>query len=177
MKFKTMLATAAAFTLATTAQAQVGPSVGATVYGPEGAEVGTIDSIEDGIIVINTGTYSVPMGENSFGEGELGPKVSVTKAQLDQYMQGQEAEMAAKLDAVLVADAVLLSADGFEVGTVTAVEADAALVLIDGNPARFGRDQLAVNENGALVVIYDKAQLLAVLNGDTGATTEGDDAE
>tara|TARA_B100001179_G_scaffold39419_1_gene25647 strand:- start:1209 stop:1742 length:534 start_codon:yes stop_codon:yes gene_type:complete len=177
MKFKTMIATAAALTLATAAQAQVGPSVGATVYGPEGEVVGTIDSMEDGIVVINTGSYTVPMGENSFGEGEQGPKVSVTKAQLDNYAQKQEAEMAAALNAALVADAALYSADGFEVGTVTSVDADTAMVMIDENPATFGRDQFAVDKDGLLVVVFEKEQLLAVLNGDAGATTESDDAE
>ena len=177
MKFKTILASAAALTLATAAHAQVGPSVGATVYGPEGEVVGTIDSMEDGIVVINTGTYSVPMGEGSFGEGEMGPKVSVTKAQLDNYAAKQEAEMAEALNAALVADAVLYSADGFEVGTVTSVDADTAIVLIDDNPATFGRDQFAVDKDGMLVVVFEKAQLLAVLNGDAGGSTEGDDAE
>ncbi|WP_370179458.1 hypothetical protein [Alteriqipengyuania sp.] len=177
MKFKTMLATAAALTLATAAQAQVGPSVGATVYGPEGEVVGTIDSMEDGVVVINTGDYSIPMGEGSFAAGENGPKVSVTKEQIDNYARKQEAELAAKVNAALVADAMLLSADGLEVGTVTSVEADTVLVKIDDKPATFGRDQFAVNDEGALIVLINKADLLAALSANAGATTEAGDAE
>ena len=173
MKFKTAFA-AAALTLATAAHAQMGPEAGATIYTAEGEEVATIVSIEGDIAVVNTGTYtgSVPVG--ALGEGPEGPVISVTRAQLDQLFAQQQEQSAAARDAALVADATVLSADGVEVGTVTSVDGDVAILELADGPVSLQRDQFATNETGALIVLATEAQLMAALNGEVPA--EGGDA-
>ncbi len=178
MKFKTVLSAAAALTLATAAHAQIGPEVGATVYGPEGNPVGTIESVQDGLVVVNTGTHTAPVPAEAFGEGPEGPVISVTKAQLDQMFEDQQKQLVAARDAALVVDATVLSADGVEVGTVTSVEGDTAIVTLADGPVTVQRDQFSTNEAGALMVLVTEAELMAALNG-TGepAATGGDMAD
>ena len=50
--FSTFLATAA---IPAAAFAQV--AAGATVYGPDGTAVGTVASVDDGTVMVDTGTY------------------------------------------------------------------------------------------------------------------------
>tara|TARA_R100001126_G_C4861331_1_gene167538 strand:+ start:142 stop:813 length:672 start_codon:yes stop_codon:yes gene_type:complete len=173
MKFKTAFAAAAALTLATAANAQVGPEVGATVYGPEGNTVGTIEAMQDGVVVVNTGTYTAPVPANAFGEGPEGPIVSVTKDQLNAMMAEQEKQMAAARDAALIENATVLTADGVEIGTVTSIDGDNAIVTLEDGPVSLMRDQFATNETGALIVLATKDQLMAALNG---GSVEGGEA-
>ena len=173
MKFKTAFAAAAALTLATAANAQVGPEVGATVYGPEGNTVGTIEAMQDGVVVVNTGTYTAPVPANAFGEGPEGPIVSVTKDQLNAMMAEQEKQMAAARDASLIGNATVLTADGVEIGTVTSIDGDNAIVTLEDGPVSLMRDQFATNETGALIVLATKDQLMAALNG---GSVEGGEA-
>ncbi|NCP18419.1 MAG: hypothetical protein GW855_04570 [Erythrobacter sp.] len=181
MKFKSAFAAAAALTLATAAHAQMGPEVGATIYTADGEEVATIESLQDGVAVVDTGSYTGSIPANALGEGPEGPVISVTKAQLNQLFEQQQAEAAAARDAALVVDAAVLSADGVEVGTVTSIDGDKAIVTLTDGPVALGRDQFATNQSGALIVLVTQEQLLAALNGtaagESGAATEGADAE
>ena len=65
---------------------------GATVTGPEGNPVGTIESVANGQAVLDTGKHKVPLGVDAFGEGENGLTITVTKTQLDGMMDEQLAQ-------------------------------------------------------------------------------------
>jgi hypothetical protein len=56
---------------------------GATVYGSDGAPVGTIASVAGGNAVVDTGTRKATLALNAFGSGPQGPTITVTKAQLE----------------------------------------------------------------------------------------------
>ena len=122
MKFKTALAAATAFTLATAAHAQVGPEVGATVYesqnGEVGGVIGTIETIENGTVIVDIDGMDAPLPANAFGEGPEGPVLAVTKAQLVQMLEQQKAQAVAARDAALIADAAVVSPNGVAVGTI-----------------------------------------------------------
>ena len=158
MKFVKLATAAAAFSLATAAAAAA-PEVGATVYGPEGNPVGTIEAMQDGTAVVNTGTHAAPVPVTALGEGPNGPVISVTKAQLNQIIAQQKAEATTKRDAALVADAMVHTADDVMVGTVTSVNGDEVVVELEGSPAALTREQFAVNPAGTLIVLFTKAQL------------------
>jgi len=104
--------------------------------------------------------------------------IDKTKAQLDQMFEDQQKQLVAARDAALVVDATVLSADGVEVGTVTSVEGDTAIVTLADGPVTVQRDQFSTNEAGALMVLVTEAELMAALNG-TGepAATGGDMAD
>ena len=137
---------------------------GATVTGPEGNTVGTITSVENGNTVLDTGKHQVPLAANMYGVGENGPTITVTKAQLDGMIDAQLAEAAAKRDAALVVDAAVLSADGQPVGTVYTVDdANMAIVQSDAGIVTLTRDSFALNQQGALMVLYTAADLNAAM--------------
>ena len=174
MKFKTALTAAAALTLATAAYAQVGPEVGATIYTADGAEVATIESLQDGVAVVNTGAHTGSIPANVLGEGPDGPVISVTKAQLDQLFAEQEAQAVAARDAALIAGATVMSTDNVEIGTITEVNGDTAILTLAVGPLTLARDQFATNQTGALVVLVPQADLMAALNGSTTAEVDAE---
>jgi len=90
MKFKTAFTAAAALTLATAAYAQVGPEVGATIYTAEGDEVATIESMADGIAVIDTGTYTGSIPANVLAEGPNGHAFSDRSGPLLRVLTEQD---------------------------------------------------------------------------------------
>ena len=163
MKFA-KLAVAAVALAATPALANDQVVEGATVTGPEGNTVGTIVAVENGQAVLDTGKHQVPLGVTMYGQGESGPTITVTKAQLDGMMDAQLAEAAAKRDALLVVDAAVLSADGQPVGTVYTVDsADMVIVKQDAQIVTLNRDSFAANPDGALMVLYTAADLTAAM--------------
>ena len=163
MKFA-KLAVAAVALAATPALANDQVVAGATVTGPEGNTVGTIVSVDNGQAVLDTGKHKVPLGVAMYGQGENGPTITVTKAQLDEMMDAQLAEAAAKRDAALVVDAAVLSADGQPVGTVYTVDtADMVIVKNDTKIVTLKRDAFALDANGALMVLYTAGDLTAAM--------------
>lgn len=62
------------------------PSVGATVYGSDGAEVGKITSVSGGNAVVDTGTRKATLALNSFGSSPQGPTITVTRGQLEDMV-------------------------------------------------------------------------------------------
>lgn len=162
MKFAKLaiLATALAATPIAASAADV--QAGATVTGPEGNPVGTIESVANGQAVLDTGKHKVPLGVESFGEGETGLTITVTKVQLDGMMDEQVAAANAKRDAALVKGATVMSADGIESGTIYTVDdADTAIVKSDAGIMTLKRDAFALDANGNLMALYSAEQIAA----------------
>ena len=161
MKFAKLAIVAAALA-ATPALANDQVVAGATVTGPEGNAVGTIVSVENGQAVIDTGKHKVPLGVDMYGEGEAGPTITVTKAQLDGMMDAQLAEAAAALDAALVVDAAVVSADGQPVGTVYTIDTEGMVIVKnDAGIITLTRDSFMVSPEGALMARYSAADISA----------------
>ena len=170
MKFAkfAILATALAATPIAASAADV--QAGATVTGPEGNPVGTIESVANGQAVLDTGKHKVPLGVDAFGEGETGPTITVTKAQINAMMDEQVAAAHARRDAALVEGATVMSADGVAAGTIYTVDdADTAIVQSDAGILTLTRDAFAVDANGNLMALYTAAQIAA----NTVAVPEG----
>jgi hypothetical protein len=172
MKFSKIALTAvAAFGLATAAQAQ-SVAVGATVYGPEGQPVGTIETVADGVVTVNTGKHKAPLPTNAFGEGEQGPTITVTKAQLDAMLDERVAAANAKRDAALVATAAVVGATNQPVGVVKSVNGNTVIVTrTTGGDVNLLREHFAVNPAGQLMVLFTNAQLDQAVAASTGAAT------
>ncbi|QPC99494.1 hypothetical protein [Qipengyuania soli] len=134
MKFA-KLAVAAIALAATPALANDQVVAGATVTGPEGQAVGTIVSVENGQAVLDTGKHKVPLGVEMYGQGEAGPTITVTKAQLDGMIDAQLAEAAAKRDAALVVGAEAMAADHAALGTVLEINGNNVVIARGGDEA------------------------------------------
>ncbi|MFC4256388.1 hypothetical protein GRI97_10325 [Altererythrobacter xixiisoli] len=109
-------------------------AAGATVYGPDGAEVGTIASLEGGNATINTGSVTATVPATAISAGAKGPTIGWNKAQLEEAVSGQAEASAAALETALVAGAQVFTVDGQPVGPVKEVNA-AGMVVVEHSTA------------------------------------------
>lgn len=129
------LAVAAVALTATPVLANDQVAAGATVFGPEGNEVGKIVSVENGQAVLDTGKHKVPLGVEMYGKSDKGPTITVTKVQLDGMIDAQLAEAAAKRDAALVAGASVMTADHKTLGNIVEISGDNIVIARGGDEA------------------------------------------
>lgn len=120
---------------------------GATVYGPEGEEVGTITDVSSGNVVVDTGTHEATLPANVFGRNDTGPKIAFTKAQLDDAIAAAAAQTNAARDAALVANAEVQSNDGIVVGKIREVNgANVIIQLTDGSSVAVTNDTFSLTD-------------------------------
>ena len=185
MKFaKLALATAALAATPALAQSQV--EAGATVYGPEGNEVGTIVSVENGQAVLDTGKHQVPLGVDMYGQGENGPTITVTQMQINTMVDQQLAQAAAARDAALVEGASVMDANHEPIGTILEIDGDNVIIARGGdemNKVTLLREYFDAGDHG-LMARLTNAQIDAAMNGnaaapavDTADATAADEAE
>lgn len=164
-----LLSLAAAFALAglaTPAFAQV--AVGATVFGPDGGEVGTIESVEGDVAVVNTGNLAANLPLEVFGEGENGPTIGWNKADLEAAVNSANEEAAAALTAALTAGADLYSVDGVLLGKVDSVGDDGTVVVsLESGPISLPSDQMVLQAD-KLTFLATAADLKAAVDAQTG---------
>lgn len=159
---------------ATPALANEQVAAGATVTGPEGNPVGTIESVADGIAVLDTGKHKVSLGIDMYGQGEAGPTITVTKAQLDSMVDAQLAEAAAKRDAALIVGADVMDAEHKPMGTVVEVVGDEIVIARGGdeaNKATLMREHFSASDEMGLMARLTNAQLdeaMAEIEGSGG---------
>jgi hypothetical protein len=156
-----------AMPIAANAQTAAGTAVvaGATVYGPQGDEVGKIDKVVAGNAVLNTGNHAVTIPVASFAKNSKGLLIGATKAQIDAAGEAAEQQAAQRLAAALVPGAAVHTTDNVAVGTIKSVEADGSVVVDrpGGNPFALKKDAFAIDANGAVMVGYSDATLKSIL--------------
>ena len=167
LKTTTALFTAAALSLATLSGAAFAQAAnvkaGATVYDPQGGTVGTVDKVEGGNAVVNTGTHSAALPLDKFATSDKGPVISVTKQQLDELAAQADSEASAGLDKALVAGAAVVDNTGVALGTVDKVDGDNVVLKTEKGPVSLTRKYFALN-NGALTALVTKDQVLSALS-------------
>lgn len=127
-----------------------GVTVGATVFGPQGNEVGTIEQVDGQSAIVNTGKHKVPLGLEAFGASDKGPTITVTKAQLDEIVDKQIAETNAKRDAALVAGTAVVSAQNAPLGTVDSVDGDTVILARNDKKVALKREHFGMSEQGLM---------------------------
>lgn len=159
MKFVKLAVVATAFAaLPVAANAQ---DVGATVYGNDDAPIGTVESNDGSVVLVDTGTHKAPLPANLLAEREIGWTVNATKAQIDGMMAAQVAEANAKRDAALLTGAAVATANGNPAGTLTEVDLEAdAIVLESANgPVALKKEHFALDASGTLIALFTVEQL------------------
>ncbi|MFW2829676.1 hypothetical protein [Sphingomonas sp. ID0503] len=58
-------------------------NVGATIYGPQNAEVGKIEAVEGDLVTVATAKTKAKLPKSAFAMGDNGPVIGMTAAQLD----------------------------------------------------------------------------------------------
>lgn len=149
-------------------------AVGATVFGPEGNVVGTVESVADGVVTLDTGKHKAPLPADAFGTGEKGPTITVTKAQIEGMIEEQLAAAAAQRDAALVAGAAVSSAKGAPLGTIKSVDGDAVVVETSDGSVEMLREHFAVDAQGALMALFTIEQIKAAAAGESAMSVDAD---
>ncbi len=151
-------------------------AVGATVMGNDGNPVGTIESINGDVVIVNTGKHMAPIPANLIGTGEEGPSVNVTQAQLNEMLDAQVAEAMAKRDAALVAGAEVFSANGNPAGTLDEVDLAADVIVLESPAGKVAlkKEHFAVDGEGRLLALFTREQIntaaAAAASAGTGAS-------
>ncbi|MCJ2188259.1 hypothetical protein [Novosphingobium beihaiensis] len=134
------------------AAAAVAPTVGAKVYGPEGNEVGTVETVQNGAVTVNTGTVRAGLPTSAFAMREKGLTIGMTKVQLEAAVNGAKAKTSEAKDAAMVVDAPIKSSDGVVLGTISKIEGDDVTVqLSDGASVILKKSYLGL-VNGSLTL-------------------------
>ncbi|PEQ11441.1 hypothetical protein B2G71_16530 [Novosphingobium sp. PC22D] len=169
------LALAGASLMPAAAAAQVAPEVaailktGATVYGPQGAEVGTITSVEGANIVLDTGAHKATLPATSLGKNEKGLLISMTKQQLDSAVAAAEAKANSSLMAALTTGAEVKTTDGMVAGTITSMEGDnITLELPTGKSIVLTREFMMADASGLKVKMDSPTFQSAVAKATSG---------
>lgn len=135
------------------AQAAQGPTVGATIKDTAGGTVGTIESINGEMAIINTGTNKVGYPLNAMTATPSGPIIAMTKVQLDASFAEQQAKAAADLQTRMTAGTQVFARDGAtQLGTIKAVDAEfVTLTTTAGKDVRLPRGGFATGKTGLVI--------------------------
>jgi hypothetical protein len=136
------------------------PSVGATVFDPQGGQVGTIASISGEVAVVDTGKNKAGVPLTSFAMGDKGPVMSMTKDQLDAAASGAKSSAAANV----TAGAQVKDSAGVPLGTIKSVDSQYAVLDTTKSQVKLPLNAFAQGESG-LVIGMTKAQLEAAAGG------------
>ena len=156
-KMAVLATTIAALPVAASAQ-----DAGTTIYSQvEESTVGTIESNDGAIAILDTGDYKAPLPVATYAQRDGKWTINATKAQVDGMMAAAKAEAEAKLAAALVDGAEVTSADNMPVGTVLAMDPEMDQYLIENGSGviTLKREHFAVGQTGALTALFTTAQL------------------
>jgi len=178
MKLTTLAAAAALAVAGLSAPAfaqDAAPTVGATVFGPDGAEVGTIEKVEGENVVVNTGTLTATLPAEVLGAGEKGPTIGWNKAELEAAVTEANQQAEAALQAALAVDAEVYSSDGQLLGKVKELTDEAAVVtLANDGLASLPKSQFALQAD-KLTFLATAADVEAAVAAQAQAPAEGGD--
>lgn len=135
---------------------------GATVYDTSGGMVGSIEAVNGDLAVLSTGKNKVSIPLSSFGVGEKGPVLAMTRDQIDAQAGAANAQVLAaaeaKKKAQLVAGATVKDPAGGTVGTIKSIDAQYALIDTSKVQVRLPLTAFAASDDG-LVIGMTKAEL------------------
>ena len=143
------------------AEAADAPAIaaGATIYGPQGNEVGKVVSRTGDLVVVDTGKHSASLPAASFTSGAKGLAIGFTRDQLDAAVENAQQQAAAKLAAALVPGSAVTSSDGVAVGTVKEIDAE-GIVTVERESGTYRLAKSHFNHNGTGLTLGITAQKL-----------------
>lgn len=138
------------------AEAQNTPEIaaGATIYGPQGNEVGKVVSKAGEIVVVDTGKHSASLPVTSFTSGAKGLAIGFTRDQLNAAVENAQAQAEARLAAALVPGSAVVSSDGVAVGTIKDIDAEGIVTVErEAGPYRLAKTHFIHNGSGLALAI------------------------
>lgn len=142
-------------------------TAGAAVFGSDGNPVGTVEKVEGGNAVVNTGAASAALPVDKFGKGDKGLTIGFTKAQFEEAVNGaaqkSAQQSAAALAAALVTGADVYSSDGQLIGQIKTLGDDGSIVITAGaGDFTANKEQVAMSAD-KLTFLATKAAVDAAL--------------
>jgi preprotein translocase subunit YajC len=171
MKKILTLLTGAALLAATPALAQdaapaVEAKVGMKVYGPNGGDVGTVESVSDGAVVVDTGKNKAALATDAFAKAENGLSIMMTKADLDAAVEKAAADAKAQLLASLTPGTAVKSVNGSAViGTIQESDAEYVTVEHDGQPVKLPVEAFMTQADGGVAISMTADEFNAAISG------------
>lgn len=178
MSFKKVLIGISAATLMAggAMAANTAVKAGASVNDTSGNLVGTIESVNGDLAVVSTGTNKVSLPVSAFGQGDKGPIIAMTKAQLDAAASGAKADAKQEVAAQLTAGASVYGSDGAVVGTVDSTDAQFATVNVGEQKVKLPLDSFSKGAQGAVIGMTG-AELKAAVGAQAAATPQTNSAQ
>ena len=127
---------APAATAAPAAAAGGAVTAGQTVSDAQGGQVGTIDSVTNGVAVVNTGSNKVGVPIASFAVTDKGPVLGMTKVQLDAAANQAATAAASALKAQLTPGATVYGSAGASIGTIKEADDQYVTITIPKGPVK-----------------------------------------
>jgi Cu/Zn superoxide dismutase len=128
-------------------------SVGAQVVDTAGNPVGTIEQVSADLAVLSTGTNKVSLPVASFGVGEKGPVLAMTRAEVDAAAAGAAASQKAEATAQITQGAQVTDTKGAPVGTIESVEGEFATVATTNSKVRLPLTAFGKGASGPVIAM------------------------
>ena len=135
------------------APAVAGPAIsaGATIYDPQGGEVGKVKSVANDSVVIDTGTHEATLPISAFGSSAKGPTINATKAQVDALVIASIDKANAALTTALVPGSEVRGKSGAIIGTVKEVTNDQVIIDRPSGAVSLTRRAFALGPRGLTI--------------------------
>lgn len=160
-----LAAAAAAIAFSAPAMAQ---DVGVSVVGNDDVVIGTVAQNDGTTVVVDTGSYQVPLGADAFAEREGTWTLNTTKTDLETAYGAMVAEAEAALAEAMVVGAAVVTADAQALGTIAEINEEAVLLEDGEERIALPKNLFALDGNGALIVLANHADIMAALNAQAG---------
>ena len=136
------------------------------VFGPNGGEVGTVESVSDAAVVVDTGTHKAALGTEAFAKADNGLSIMMTKVDLDAAVAKATADAKARLIASLTPGTEVKSVTGAAViGTIQGKDAEYVTVDHEGQEVKLPVDAFLTQADGGVAITMTADQFEAAISG------------
>lgn len=141
-------------------QSAATPAVGATVYGPDGSEVGKVEALTAQGAIVFTGKHRVPVPLDRFGTSDQGPTLGLTRVALDAAMDQAQAQAVAVTKTRLVAGTEVRGVNGNVLGSVVGADAEHVTLKMTSGEVKLPVGAFGADPNSPGLVIGLSAEEL-----------------
>ena len=150
--------------------ATVTPTVGASVFDSAGVEIGKVESVANGAVVVGSPTGKLSLPANSIGQGTKGLAIAMTKADLDAAAAQAKTAASGELASKLVAGTPVGSVDGTAtLGTIKSADAQFVTLTTAKGDVKLPVAGFAAGPTGNVIMGMTAAQFDAAIGGAAAA--------
>lgn len=146
--------------------AAVTPTVGASVFDSAGVEIGKVESVANGAVVVASPAGKLSLPATSIGQGTKGLAIAMTKADLDAAAAQAKNAQSGQLASKLVAGTPVGSVDGTAtLGTIKSADAQFVTLTTAKGDVKLPVAGFAAGPSGNVIMGMTAAQFEAAIGG------------